>query len=616
MKKLTNFLLLILSLFILNGIVVSGANEYVTTGNAGYRVIEREQTNDLSFGVSHFMDISETQRDGFTFAQEVNVLEVPASSKAKIISYGNLSNHKWTLTTVSGLARQFEDENPDWKVLAAVNGDFFDINARGNLPYQTNNPLVTNGEYYKTGGSNAIGFKKEGSVNTLVGGIPTRTQYMVLSVYDDNDQIINEFDVQKLNTTPGVNETAVYFGTYGSDKQYVPKVVDAQANRFVVEAAELALPNSANDFYGKGVISTKDAITLQIGQFAILSNNTEVLGALNVGVKIRVQYKLTGELEGATDVTGHNGKFVVDNEFSNVGLAGNLSERHPRTVAGIKADGTLVLSVIDGRAPATGKNGMFGNEMAAFMKSLGVEEAYNLDGGGSSVMVVKENGEFVVKSSPSDGRERSDGNALLVAVQVPNIDIDIERTTDSLNFTLDVKDTNGYELKDIYVKVGDFSNKVVNGKAEFIGLEADTSYYYELLYKNNSNRIASLMINGNLKTLKEEPIFKYIKIEETDLLYKISVEYSDTNNASNIKTAKLIVNGENKTLQNGELLYLKSSFKDTFKTFDISYSYNDNLETHEVNIVNAPYRILTSPVTETLYEMFRTHNEAILKIYS
>ena len=615
MKKLVKLLLLTITLFVFSGTLVKTADEFVETGDAGYRLVQREETNDLLFDVLHYSDIGESRRGGLFYRQEVNVLEVPASSKAKIVSYGNLSNHRWTLTTVSNLARRFEAENPDWKVLAAVNGDFFDIDGKGNLPYQTNNPLVTNGENYKTNGSRAVGFKNDGSTNSLVGGTPTKSEYMVLAVYNENDEIVGEYDIHLINSSPGVDKTAVYFGTYNSNKLYVPKEVDEQANRFIVEEAELALPNNTNDFYGKGVISSQDSITLQVGQFAIISNNSAVLAALSVGVKIRVQFEFTGDIGEATSVTGQNGKFIDNGEFSSAGLAGNLSDRHPRTVAGIKADGTIVLSVIDGRAAAK-RDGMYGNEMAAFMKSLGVVEAYNLDGGGSSVMVVKEEGEFVVKSTPSDGAERRDGNALLVAVQVPLLEMNIDQKTNALNFDIDVVKDNGYDLNEIFIRIGGITNKLNAGKAEFVMLEANTNYYYELIYKDNNKKNRPLLIDGNIKTLKETPIFHYIKIVEEETIYRVSIEFFDPHNASSLNTAKLEVNGVNQTLNNNQLIYLKSLWTEYFETFNLSYSYNNNANIYEINIENAPYRIVTSPVTEALFEMFRIHNEKILNAYS
>ncbi|MDX2012820.1 MAG: phosphodiester glycosidase family protein [Myxococcaceae bacterium] len=79
------------------------------------------------------------------------------------------------------------------------------------------------------------------------------------------------------------------------------------------------------------------------------------------------------------------------------------SVQHPRTLLGLSADKRrLFMVVVDGRAPAQGRLGMTCGEAADFMVSLGAHWALNLDGGGSSEMVV--NGRIV--NVPSDGRER------------------------------------------------------------------------------------------------------------------------------------------------------------------------------------------------------------------
>lgn len=67
--------------------------------------------------------------------------------------------------------------------------------------------------------------------------------------------------------------------------------------------------------------------------------------------------------------------------------------RHPRTAAGVTQDGRrLVLVVVDGRRPGWSV-GMTLPELAAFMLELGVHDAVNLDGGGSSTIVWRESPE-------------------------------------------------------------------------------------------------------------------------------------------------------------------------------------------------------------------------------
>ncbi len=77
--------------------------------------------------------------------------------------------------------------------------------------------------------------------------------------------------------------------------------------------------------------------------------------------------------------------------------------RQPRTAVGYTAEGKVVIMVCDGRG-AGGSNGATLMEMAMLMKGVGCTDVLNLDGGGSTVMCVGEDGEAV--NVPSDGSQR------------------------------------------------------------------------------------------------------------------------------------------------------------------------------------------------------------------
>jgi hypothetical protein len=82
--------------------------------------------------------------------------------------------------------------------------------------------------------------------------------------------------------------------------------------------------------------------------------------------------------------------------------------RHPRTVVGLDAERSkLVIMVVDGRRPGI-SIGMTYDELAAEMIRLGCRQAINLDGGGSSVMAVRDpaTGALRILNHPSDGHER------------------------------------------------------------------------------------------------------------------------------------------------------------------------------------------------------------------
>lgn len=93
--------------------------------------------------------------------------------------------------------------------------------------------------------------------------------------------------------------------------------------------------------------------------------------------------------------------------------------RHPRTAAGIKKDGTVILTVVDGRIPDY-SNGASLVDLAKIMISLGSQRAINLDGGGSSAMYTAKGGRLVLHSRPADLFRpkarliRKDYNSLLV----------------------------------------------------------------------------------------------------------------------------------------------------------------------------------------------------------
>ena len=82
------------------------------------------------------------------------------------------------------------------------------------------------------------------------------------------------------------------------------------------------------------------------------------------------------------------------------------SQRHPRTGLGVTADGRVLMVTVDGRR--TSSAGVTLAEMGQLMKSLGATHAFNLDGGGSTVMARHKagSGRFEVANKPSDGRQR------------------------------------------------------------------------------------------------------------------------------------------------------------------------------------------------------------------
>ncbi len=77
------------------------------------------------------------------------------------------------------------------------------------------------------------------------------------------------------------------------------------------------------------------------------------------------------------------------------------SDRHPRTAVGITPEKDVIVMVIDGRLPEH-SNGMTLYDIALEMKNLGAVNAINLDGGGSSTFLVKQEGGYKIMNFPVD----------------------------------------------------------------------------------------------------------------------------------------------------------------------------------------------------------------------
>ncbi|GGS99396.1 phosphodiester glycosidase family protein [Streptomyces chromofuscus] len=118
------------------------------------------------------------------------------------------------------------------------------------------------------------------------------------------------------------------------------------------------------------------------------------------GERVPVRKSLSG-VNGRYRLTA-GGEIVVPDG------SGSFFARNPRTIAGTTQDGTIVLATIDGRM--TTSVGTTMDETAAVAQALGMHDAVNLDGGGSTTMSVR--GELV--NQPSGTTQRPVGDVLVL----------------------------------------------------------------------------------------------------------------------------------------------------------------------------------------------------------
>ena len=228
----------------------------------------------------------------------------------------------------------------------------------------------------------------------------------------------------------------------------ITKSTEGSGNNAVVSfAAEIKLNAMtllrgafANNKFGQNIIDTPSNIAAQHN--GIWAINGDYYGFRDTGIVIRngVAYRDSGAREGLAfyqdgsvklyDETGTNAQQLlnegvwntlsfgpalvrdsevvsgidqveVDTNFGNHSIQGN----QPRTGVGVLGQNHLVFIVVDGRSDGYSR-GVTMPEFAYMFKELGCVSAYNLDGGGSSVMVF--NNQLV---NADGGSHRSRGHA-------------------------------------------------------------------------------------------------------------------------------------------------------------------------------------------------------------
>lgn len=147
---------------------------------------------------------------------------------------------------------------------------------------------------------------------------------------------------------------------------------------------------------------------------------------LRPGIRIALRLSFSQDIDGAEQAISGNSTLAAvllrDGKIERRLLDRSQSiytDRHPRTIAATK-EGKLNLFVIDGRQPGY-SDGMTMAESAAYLQMLGMEQAVNLDGGGSSTCYARLPGgeEPMLVNSPSDGFERAVGNGIVIVNTAP-----------------------------------------------------------------------------------------------------------------------------------------------------------------------------------------------------
>ncbi len=104
---------------------------------------------------------------------------------------------------------------------------------------------------------------------------------------------------------------------------------------------------------------------------------------------------------GGGPVLVQNGEIYITNNEERKFAGKAIDDKHPRTAMGYTKDGYLIILVVQGRTKGIA-DGVTLKQEAQILKDLGCVEALNLDGGGSSCLLI--NGKETI--APSDKKQR------------------------------------------------------------------------------------------------------------------------------------------------------------------------------------------------------------------
>ncbi|WP_425583745.1 phosphodiester glycosidase family protein [Streptomyces macrosporus] len=297
--------------------------------------------------------------------------------------------------TVSELAAE-HDPGDGRRTVAAFNADFFDINETG-APL---GPGLDDGEVTHSpapGVTEAVGFGPDGAGR-------------VLDLYFEGTLTLPD-GPRPLAAYNAANVPAGGIGAYNAQWGEADRALTVDGSEEVTEVTVTGgRVTAVHDEPGDGAIP--EGTTVLLGRDA----GARALAELAPGTAVSWEYELRTEDGGPAPRTavGGRGVLVVDGEPQNWdGRPNNAAA--PRTAVGFSRDGTTMhVLTVDGRQAASG--GVTLTELAVMMDELGAHNALNLDGGGSSTLVVREPGSDTprVENGPSDGTEREVPNGLAV----------------------------------------------------------------------------------------------------------------------------------------------------------------------------------------------------------
>ena len=285
-------------------------------------------------------------------------------------------NQRSTLSTLAA-------EHPD--AVAAVNGDFFDTGLSTAL-----GPVIRDGILLSSSmgdqSLNTVRIDQEGHLS--IGG-----------------PLLESYTLKNLSSRKELPVT------------YVNKPYLDENSLIVYDKAWAGLPPQKEDALylgvsdGRVLLVTDQASDLKADppEWIVAARGTAaqaLADAFKVNQRVKLEIDLDPDLSRLMDVLGGGSLLLSGGEIPDA-FSLPIPGNHPRTALGVDASGERFWMVtVDGRSASAA--GMSEGELAEYLLNLGAHDAINLDGGGSTEMLVRRLGENALSkaNTPSGGASR------------------------------------------------------------------------------------------------------------------------------------------------------------------------------------------------------------------
>lgn len=242
-------------------------------------------------------------------------------------------------------------------------------------------------------------------------GIPIRTQNIGTPVFLIGGN--NEMDLEEYTTTitielndrtievQGINQM-VSDGRYGLFNHYygsTTRVRRMSVNYMILDGEVVE------------IITTDSPVKLEGYDYVITYVGEDQI--LNIGDDIAIDFDDNYDQFEVEESFQTGGWLIKDGEIvakNYENFLGYTTAPQPRTLIGYKQDGTLIITIVDGRQKGVSL-GLSGKESAWLMLDKGCYEAAYLDGGASSTYIK----EGKLMNMPSGGEERTVAHSILIS---------------------------------------------------------------------------------------------------------------------------------------------------------------------------------------------------------